>query len=362
MSAPTSGHFVHRLWRAAYRMLLVLLPRELRERHGDAMLDLFARELSRREGQGLFAPTAAAFAGLGDLLGRGLHERIADERRGFGPAERVVLKNSVVWFALAFFVLTDIMLALYMQRRASGVLSEQWLTMLWYSVPFIAAVTIPMALFVAVLAALNGKGTDATPPQRMMDSKRPLRMMPLALLGVVVSVIAYGLNTQVLPKANTELQWLQNGKRDGFRGDRSLAPHELQDRWRELEVQLAADRTQIAKRSTLETINSAKVEYHKKYAISAACLFLTLFAVALTRRMRRIPITWQVPLSVVVFAGYYLLLIVGETLGDSGALAPSLSMWSANLTLLLLTVGLSVRSGQSVTTGVSRFVQSEPPR
>ncbi len=344
MSAPTSGHFMHRLWRAAYRMLLVLLPRELRERHGDAMLDLFARELARREGQGLFAPTAAAFAGLGDLLGRGLHERIADERRGFGPAERVVLRNSVVWFALAFFVLTDIMLALSMRRQSSSIQSEQWLSVLWYSVPYIAAMTIPMALFVAVLAALNGKGTDARQPQRMMDSKRPLRMMPLALLGVVVSVIAYGLNTQVLPKANTELQWLQNGKRDGFRGDRSLAPHELQSRWRELEVQLAADRTQIAKRSTLETINSAKVEYHKKYAISAACLFLTLFALALTRRMRRISLAWQVPISVAVFTGYYMLLIVGETLGDSGTLAPSLAMWSANFTLMLLTMALGLRA------------------
>ncbi|MBX9856374.1 MAG: LptF/LptG family permease, partial [Gemmatimonadaceae bacterium] len=181
-----------------------------------------------------------------------------------------------------------------------------------------------------------------TPPQRMLDSKRPLRMMPLALLGVVVSVIAYGLNTQVLPKANTELQWLQNGKRDGFRGDRSLAPHELQSRWRELEVQLAADRTQIAKRSTLETINSAKVEYHKKYAISAACLFLTLFAVALTRRMRRISLAWQVPISVAVFTGYYVLLIAGESLGDSGTLAPSLAMWSANFTLVLLTMALGL--------------------
>lgn len=348
MSAPHS-HPTHRVWRAAYRALLVLMPRELRERHGDAMLDLFARELSRKEEQGMFATIAAACAGLGDLFGRGLQERIADERRGFGQAERVVFRNSVVWFAVAFFVLTDVMLALSMRRQASSVLSEHWLNVLWYSVPYIAAMTIPMALFVAVLAALNSKGQDTTPPPGVMDSKRPLRMMPLALLGVVVTVFAYGLNTQVLPKANTELQWLQSGKRDGFKSDRSLSPNELQDRWRELEVQLAADRSEISRRNTHEIISGAKVEYHKKYAISAACLFLTLFAVALTRRMQRIAIVWQVPLSVAVFTGYYMLLIVGETLGDNGTLAPALAMWSANLTLLLLTIILGTRARRPVT-------------
>jgi lipopolysaccharide export system permease protein len=172
--------------------------------------------------------------------------------------------------------------------------------------------------------------------------------MPLAPLGVVVTVLAHGLSTQVLPKANTELQWLQSGKRDGFRSDRSLSPRELQDRWRDLETQRAAGRTIRSEGDTRETINSYRVEYHKKYAISAACLFLTLFAVALTRRMRRIPIAWRVPLTVAVFSGYYVLLIVGETLGDSGTLSPSLAMWSANLTLLLLAIGFGARAPRTV--------------
>lgn len=353
MSASTSPPATHRVWRSAYRALLVLLPRELRERHGETMVDLYARELSRRASEGASATVVAALAGLGDLLGRGLHERIADERRGFGPAERVVLKNSVVSFAIAFFVLTDIMLALSMRRQSSSMSGEQWLSVLWYSVPYIAAMTIPMALFVAVLAALNKKGRGAAPSERAGDSARTPRMMPLALLGVLVTVVAYGLNTQVLPKANTELQWLQSGKRDGFRGDRSLTPHELQDRWRELETQLASGRTSRAESNTRELINSYRIEYHKKYAISAACLFLTLFAVSLTRRLRRISIAWQVPICVAVFTGYYMLLIAGESLGDNGTLAPSLAMWSANLTLLLLTLllprlGLSARAHRPV--------------
>lgn len=354
MSAPTAPSSAHRVWRTAYRALLVLLPRELRERHGSAMLDLFARELARKEAQGLFATSAAALAGLGDLLGRGLRERIADERRGFGQAERTVLRNSVLSFALAFFVLTDIMLALSMGRQSRSMSGEQWLSVLWYSVPYIAAMTIPMALFVAVLAALNKKGRHATPPERAKDSGRTPRMMPLALLGVVVTILAYGLNTQVLPKANTELQWLQSGKRDGFRSDRSLAPHELQEQWRDLETQIASGRTSRPESNARELINSYRIEYHKKYAISAACLFLTLFAAALTRRLQRIPLVWQVPLSVAVFAGYYMLLIVGETLGDSGTLAPSLAMWSGNLmllllTLLLLTPGSGARAPRPVT-------------
>jgi len=332
------------VWRAAYRALLVLLPRELRVRHGEAMVDLYGRELSRRVPEGGVATVAAALAGLGDLLGRGLQERMVDERRHFGVPERRVVWQSVKGFALVFVALTSSMLALYMYRQGSGTFTEQWPSVFWYSVPFIAALTIPMALFVAVLAALNNKGRDSTPPPSLMDGKRPLRMMPLVLLGLVVTAFATGLNTQVLPKANAELQWLQSGKRDGFKGDRSLTPRELQDRWRELEVQLAAGRTVRPELDTREIISSAKVEYHKKYAISAACLFLTLFAVALTQRVRRISLAWQLSLSVAVFAGYYVLLVVGETLGDSGTLAPSLAMWGANLTLLLLTFILGIRS------------------
>lgn len=348
MSAPSSPHtpnnHPHRVWRAAYRVLLVLLPRELRARHGEAMVDLYARELSRRAPEGGFAIMATALAGLGDLLGRGLQERMADERRHFGVPERRVLWQSVKGFALAFFALTSSMLALYMYRRGSGAFTEQWPSVLWYSVPFVAALTIPMALFVAVLAVLNSKGRDTTPPPSMVDRKRPIRLMPLAVLGLVVTAVATGFNTQVLPKANAELQWLQNGKRDSFRGDRSLTPRELQGRWRELEAQLAAGRTVRTELETRETINSAKVEYHKKYAISAACLFLTLFAVALTRRLRRIGLTWQVVVSLAVFALYYMLLMGGEALADSGRLAPSLAMWGANLTLLLLTFMLGIRS------------------
>jgi hypothetical protein len=345
MSAPNPHSAQHRVWRAAYRVLLALMPRELRVRHGEAMVDLYARELSRRAPDGGLATMAAALAGLGDLLGRGLQERMADERRHFGVPERRVLWQSVKGFALAFFVLTDAMLALGMSRQYKALTGDQMLSVLWYSVPYVAALTIPMALFVAVLAALNNRndmtGDDA--------NRKPTRALPLLALGVVATVLAFGVVTKVVPEANTRLMAVRSGRSDLPRGDRNMTLNELRARSNELTTQLATGKTQRPAVDTREAINAYRVEYHKKFAIPAACFVFTLFAVSLTRRLRRIRLTWQMVVSLAVFTGYYMLLMGGEALADSGRLAPSLAMWGANLTLLLLTLGLRTRAHRPVT-------------
>lgn len=340
MSASASHGAQHRVWRAAYRGLLVLLPRELRVRHGEAMVDLYARELSRRAPEGGVATVAAALAGLGDLLGRGLQERMADERRHFGVPERRMLWQSVKGFALAFFVLTDAMLALGLSRQYKAQSGDQMLSVLWYSVPYVAALTIPMALFVAVLAALN-KGKTMHSDDA---SRRPTRATPLVALGLVASMLAFGVVATVVPEANTRLMAIQSGRSDLSRGDRTMTLSELRANSSALAVQLASGKTQRPAVNARELLNAYRVEYHKKFAIPAACFVFTLFAVALTRRLRRIALPWQVVVSLAVFTGYYVLLMGGEALADSGQLAPSLAMWGANLTLLLLTFMLGIRS------------------
>jgi len=340
MSTPASHGAHHRVWRAVYRALLVLLPRELRARHGEAMVDLYARELARSAPEGGLATSAAALTGLGDLLGRGLQERMADERRHFGAPERRVLWQSVKGFALTFFVLTDAMLALGMSRQYKALSGDQTLSVLWYSVPYVAALTIPMALFVAVLAALNNcsatTGDDA--------SRTPTRSMPLLALGVVAATLAFGVVAKVVPVANTRLMAIQSGRSDLPRSDRNMTLSELRTNSDALAAQLASGKTQRPAVVTREIISAYQVEYHKKFAIPAACLVFTLFAVALTRRLRRIGLVWQIVVSFTVFTGYYVLLMGGEALADSGQLPPSLAMWGANLTLLLLTFMLGLRS------------------
>jgi hypothetical protein len=110
---PTVGV---RLWLGLYRALLRLLPRTLRERHGGAMRDLFARDLARAE-QGAHARLAVGLAGLGDLLGRAAQERLAAERRAFGPAQRAVLRQTALGFAVGGTALTAMFVSLAVWRQ-----------------------------------------------------------------------------------------------------------------------------------------------------------------------------------------------------------------------------------------------------
>lgn len=362
MSAPTAPSSAHRVWRTAYRALLVLLPRELRERHGSAMLDLFARELARKEAQGLFAASAAALAGLGDLLGRGLRERIANERRHFGVPERRVLWQSVKGFALAFFVLTIAMLVWTTSREYRTFSDEQLPNLLWYSIPFTALVTIPMAVLIAVLFGLNGQ-------ERKESSVASSRLTALYATTILVSMFSMLVSAEIVPRSNFLLQYeMSVGKARSelykYRGDRSMTLFELMSHSRHLSAEMDRHRAYLRAmpsssldksdpiaqhvngliEGTRGELSATRVEIHKKFAIPAACFVFALFAVALTRRLRRIGMAWQMVVSLAVFTGYYMLLMAGETLADNGQLAPSLAMWGANVTLLLLTWALGYRT------------------
>lgn len=73
------------------------------------------------------------------------------------------------------------------------------------------------------------------------------------------------------------------------------------------------------------------VEIHKKFAIPTACLVFAVVGVPLGIRVHRGGrwTAFMVLLPVVLF--YYVVLTLGETLGDSGRLPPWLAMWGANL-------------------------------
>src|SRR5512143_776755 len=80
------------------------------------------------------------------------------------------------------------------------------------------------------------------------------------------------------------------------------------------------------------------VEIHKKLAIAAACFVFAVLGVPVALRFPRGGAGLVIGVSVVVFAVYYVGLIVGEDLGDRLIVSPFLSMWVPNL--LFGTVGL----------------------
>jgi lipopolysaccharide export system permease protein len=73
------------------------------------------------------------------------------------------------------------------------------------------------------------------------------------------------------------------------------------------------------------------VEIHKKLAIAAACFVFAVLGVPVALRFPRGGAGLVIGVSVVVFAVYYVGLIVGEDLGDRLIVSPFLSMWVPNL-------------------------------
>jgi Lipopolysaccharide export system permease LptF/LptG len=338
MSTHTQKPAALRLWRGLYGALLVLLPRTLRQRHGQDMLHLYERDLDRSAQRGPLTLHTAAVAGLGDLLRRGLVERVVEERRALERGEWFVLRKSAGAFLFAVFILTDLLVALSVRSRLEGMSGDQAISLILYSVPFNAALAIPMAIFIAVLWVGNRK-TPTQPSNAPRDAAhRPtsLRLMPLVLFATAVAMLSYVVNAEVVPRANIKLQYLQvRGPVDTVQlplSDRSMTMYELRSRSRRLEIESGVNAT-AARREALANL---QVEIHKKFALAGACVALALLAAGIAKRAPRSGVLLHLIASVVVFTGYYTLLTVGETLADRMVMSPALAMWGANIVVVTL--------------------------
>jgi len=113
---------------------------------------------------------------------------------------------------------------------------------------------------------------------------------------------------------------------------------------------------------------SYEVEIQKKFALAAACAELALLAKGIARRAQRISVWAQAVISVVVFAGYYVCIIIGEQMADRSAITPALAMWCANMIVLLLAMlMLRVAQGRhnpavSASSPAVRVVSNDHPR
>lgn len=81
-----------------------------------------------------------------------------------------------------------------------------------------------------------------------------------------------------------------------------------------------------------------RVEVHKKWAISVACLVFALVGIPMALRFPRGGMGLVIGGGLFVFAVYYVGLIAGEGLGNKHIVAPWIAMWSPNIIFAILGV------------------------
>ena len=79
--------------------------------------------------------------------------------------------------------------------------------------------------------------------------------------------------------------------------------------------------------------NKAVIELQRKFSIPFACLLLGLIGLPLGLMRRAKGRSWGIALSIAVFMVYYILLLVSDSLGETGKLNPIVAMWIPNMVL-----------------------------
>lgn len=78
---------------------------------------------------------------------------------------------------------------------------------------------------------------------------------------------------------------------------------------------------------------SALIEYHKKFSIPFACLFLGVLAVPLGIQSKYAKRSAGLGLGLIFFLLYYLLLSAGSVFGEAGIYPPFIGMWLPNIVM-----------------------------
>lgn len=338
MTSRNTGIMTHAFLRGAYRCLLRLLPHGLRARQGGPMLALFARELRRSEPNGARAVWVTGGMGLADLAHRGVYERLREEQRALTATNLAILRHTAFAFVVTSVVLTALFVSKVAFSRAAATQSGAVFDVLLFSIPYIAALTIPMSVFIAVLWAASAKPTTTSRQERTdgrrVDDGCP-RVAPFIGMASVVALCCLALNAELVPRANLRLQAIYSGGAAVAPTDRSMTLREL----RRAESRLVSMTDGASASATAGvSIASYEVEIQKKFALAAACVVLAILAAGIARRSSPMPVWVQIVISAVVFTGYYVCIIMGEQMADRSAVTPAFAMWSANAIVLLLAI------------------------
>jgi lipopolysaccharide export LptBFGC system permease protein LptF len=251
---------------------------------------------------------------------------------------RQLLRRHAVAFGVSFVAFTTALLALYASRRlpelsARGVPTATLIDAVLLGIPFTAAMTIPMAAFVAVLSVfmeLGGAGVLAA-ARRTRGGVRRL-VTPVLWAAVGMAALTLVLNTQIVPRANERLAVVLavgTAERNDIsiqRNDRVMMVGELRA--------AARDARRVGGPHALATAAALEVEVQKKFALAAACVIMALAAAAIALRFPHGGTLLVIGASLAIFGVYYFGLSAGETLADELVVSPFIAMWGANALVL----------------------------
>jgi lipopolysaccharide export LptBFGC system permease protein LptF len=247
------------------------------------------------------------------------------------PTTWQLLRRHATVFVISIALLTGLLLANHAIRQvpqltARGVPAGTIVEMLLLSLPYTLALTIPMAVFVAVswvFARLGAEGVLASARQERHGVRR--LVVPVLGAAAVIATLTLVSNTLVLPRANARLAKVI-----------AVAPMELSDR-----TMTVGELREAARSARTSTVANAaaraaayEVEIQKKFALAAACIFLALAGAAIAIRFPHGGMGVVLGSSGLVFTGYYFAVTAGEALADRQMISPLVAMWMANALLL----------------------------
>jgi len=284
------------------------------------------------------------FVGVGELDG-GAHPG--------GPSmskltTRQLLRRHATPFAVSLASLTVVLLANYAVRQvprlsARGVPAGGIIEVLLLAVPFSLALTIPMAVFLAVswvFARLGAEGVLASARRERAGVRR--LVAPVLGAAAVIATLTFVWNAEVVPRANMRLvSALVGAPRPPT--DRTMTVGELREAARQARTATGAG---AAARAAVY-----EVEIQKKFALAAACLVLALAGAAMAIRFPHGGVGLVIGASGFVFIGYYLSLLAGESLAERQVISPLVAMWMANVLLLAVVLLLVWRRFRPSSTG-----------
>jgi hypothetical protein len=227
----------------------------------------------------------------------------------FSPEERDLTGRLLGRTVLATLAVGAVMFADGVKWPASRGLSNVYLLL----VPSVLCVAIPIGCLFGVL----------------LSAGHP-RWRPSLAIATLAGLITFGVAGWLTPHANQLYRkriLTALGKARGVpleRGDREYTFGELGLRITELRASgdpRAADRF--------------AVEWHKKPVLAVFCVVLTLGGLAAWTRASRMG--WRLALGLLLVYGSYVLLRLGEQLGDAGRLAPALAMWGPVIAMAAVT-------------------------
>jgi len=319
-------------WTSVYRLALRLLPAGLRDKHGLAMEVLFAREIENARAHGWSSVAYVGMASVWDVARRSVYEQMRSQRDTVGePTARELLRRHATSFATAFVALTALLLARFATRelpalRAPGTPSSVIVEALLFAVPFTAALTIPMAVLVAVLWEFTRLGADGTLAVARKERAGLRRLVvPVMCAAAGVAALAFVVTAEIVPRANERLVTVL-AQRATPLGDRMMTIGQLRTAARAVEMN--NEPLAVARAARYE------VEIQKKLALPAACVVLALAGVAISLSVSRGRVMVVAGASLAVFLGYYALMITGENLANRLIISPFVGMWGANALLL----------------------------